>query len=71
MPRAKEGGAVQDVFLELFEVKIDDRRDVERDELGNYQAADNDQAERPARRTIGSKPERDRDRAEDRGQRRH
>ena len=61
--RAEEGRAVQHLLLELLEVEVDHRRDVERDELGDDQAADDDQAERPARGAVGAEAERDRDRA--------
>src|SRR5260370_33438229 len=66
--RAEERCAIQNLFLKLFEVKIDHRRDVERDELRDYQAADHYQPERSPRRTIRSIPERDRHRAKNRGQ---
>ena len=61
----------QDLFLELFEVEINHRRDEKRDELGNDQAADDDQSQRPARSAVGAEAERDRQRAENRGERRH
>ena len=40
--RAEEGGAIQDLFLKLFEVQVNHRGDVKRDELRNNQAANND-----------------------------
>src|SRR5581483_7506937 len=66
---AEKRRAVQKFFLEVFQVEINDRRDEERDELGNDQAADDDQAEGAARGAVGAEAERDRDRAEDRGER--
>src|SRR5438309_341684 len=71
VPRTEERGAVEYLLLKLFEVKIDYRRDVERDELRNHQAADNHQPERPPRRTIRSVTQRDGHCAKHRRQRGH
>src|SRR5712691_12248386 len=68
MTRAEEGGSIQNLFLELFEVKINHGRDVERDELRNDQAADNYEAERAPRGTIRSVTQSDRHRTKHGGQ---
>src|SRR5713101_7105286 len=71
MTRAEELCPIQNLFLKLFEVKINHGRDVERDELGNHQAADNYEPERAPRGTIRSVTQRDRHRAKHGGQGRH
>ena len=53
------------------EIEIDDRRDVQRQELRHAQAADHRDAERLAQLGAGAGAERDRQRAEDRGECRH
>ena len=65
---AEEREAVQHLLLEFFEVEVDRRRDKQRDELRHDQPADDDQAQRPARRAIGSVAQRDRQRAQQRRQ---
>src|SRR5882762_9623320 len=49
--RAEERCAIQNLFLKLFEIEINHRRDVKRDELRDYQAADYHQPQRSPRRT--------------------
>src|SRR5712692_11695905 len=67
MTRAEEGCPIQNLFLELFEIKINHRRDVERDELGNHEAANNYEPKRAPRGTIRSITESDRHSAKHRG----
>src|ERR1019366_8134802 len=64
-------GAIEHVFLEIFEIEIDCWRDVERDELGDEQAADDDQTQRPAGSAISAETQRDGNRAHDGGERGH
>src|SRR5258707_12710479 len=71
MTRAEELCAIQNLFLKLFEVKINHRRDVERDELGDHQAADNYEPERSPRGTIRAVAQSDRHRAKHSGQSGH
>src|SRR5258705_12278121 len=54
MPRMEERRAVQYLILELLEVQIDHRSDIQSDELGYHQSADDDHTERPAGRPVGS-----------------
>ena len=61
--RAEEAGAVQHLLLELFQVEINGRRDVERDELRDDQPADHhqpsgrrDAPSAPKPSAIGSAP---------------
>ena len=68
---AQERNFVEDAFLEPFQRQVNHRRDIERDELRNNQAADDDQTERTARRTISAKAQRERQRAHQRGERGH
>ena len=49
---AQERDPVEHAFLEPFQREINHGRDVERDQLRNDQAADDDEPERPARRAI-------------------
>src|SRR5262249_38816018 len=51
---AEEGRAVEHPLLEPLQVEVDRGRDVERDELGDDQAADDDQSEGPARGAVGA-----------------
>ena len=46
MPSAEERNAVQHLLLEIFQVEVNDWRDVQGDELRYHQAADDDQAQR-------------------------
>jgi hypothetical protein len=48
MARPEEGKVIQDLLLELFEVKIDGRSDEKGDELRHNQAADHNESQRPA-----------------------
>src|SRR5438067_1945263 len=68
MSAAQEGNVIEDVFLEPLQPKIDDWRDVECEQLGNDQAADDDQTEWPTRGAIGADSERDRQCAHERCQ---
>src|SRR4029434_5434565 len=62
---------VEHAFLEPFERQVNDRCDVERDELRNNQAADNDETKRTTRRSIGAETEGKRKRTHQRGKRSH
>src|SRR4030095_3532266 len=62
---------VEHAFLEPFERQVNHRCDVERDELRNNQAADNDKTKRTTRRSIGAETEGKRKRAHQRGKRSH
>ena len=68
---AQERHSVEHAFLEPFEREINHGGDVERDQLRNDQAADDDQPERPARRAIRAVTKRKRHRAHQGGQRGH
>ena len=68
---AQERYVVEHALLEPFQRQINHGRDIERDQLRNDQAADNNQPERPARRAVGAKAERERQRAHQRRQRSH
>jgi hypothetical protein len=46
--RAEEGHPVEHLLLELFEIEIDDGRDVECDELRYYEATYDDESQRSA-----------------------
>jgi hypothetical protein len=48
MSRPEEGKVIQDLLLELFEVKIDGRSDEKGDELRHNQPADHNESQRPA-----------------------
>ena len=48
MSRPEEGKAIQDLFLELFEVEIDRRSNEKGDELRHNQPADHNESQRPA-----------------------
>src|SRR6266850_3511573 len=52
--------------VDAVKIEVDDRRDVERQELRHAQAADHRDAERLAQLGAGAGAERDRQRAEDR-----
>ena len=58
--RVEERRAVQHLLLEFFQVQVNHRRHVERDELRDDEPADDHQAERPARSAVGAVAERDR-----------
>src|SRR6185295_7665957 len=60
VPGAEERYAVEHSLLEPFQVEVDDRRDVQGDELRHDEPADDDQAERPARGAVGAEADRDR-----------
>ena len=55
-----------EVLLRRLHVEIEDRRDVEREELGHQEAADDREAERAARGGARAGAERDRQRPEQR-----
>ena len=57
--------------VDTVEIEIDDRRDVERQELRDAQPADHRDAKWLAQLRARAGAERDRQRAEDRGERRH
>ena len=57
---AQERYAVEHALLKPFQRQINHGRDIQRDELGNDQPADNDQPEWPARGAVGAKAERNR-----------
>ena len=57
--------------MELFEIQVNHRGDIEGNELGDHQAADNHKSERPARCAVGAESQRDRQRAENRREGRH
>ena len=57
------GKAALDAPIEVVEVGVEDRRDVQRDELRERQSAHDGDAERPARLRARARAERDRQRA--------
>ena len=57
--------------VDAVEIDVHDRRDEERQELRQDQAADHRDTERLTQLGARSSPERDRKRAENRGKRRH
>src|SRR5438552_214281 len=67
MSRPEEGKAIQDLLLELFEVKIDGRSDEKGDELRHNQPADHNEPQRPARGAIRPVAEGDGQGAHERG----
>ena len=65
--QAVGGAPASDPVAEAVEIKIDDRRGVEREELREQQAADDGDAERPAQFRAGAVFQGQRQRAEQRG----
>src|SRR3989442_797384 len=59
------------VLLRRLHIEVEDRRDVEREELGDHQPAHHGQPQRAPRVGAGADAERDGERAEQRGHRRH
>ena len=57
---AQKRNFVEHALLEPFEREVNHRCDVERDQLRNDQAADNDETKRATRRSIGAITERKR-----------
>src|SRR4051812_38823100 len=70
-PRTQEGHLVEHLFLELLQVEVDDRRDVEGDELRHHQTADDGETQGTARRSVRTVAQRDGQRADDRCHRGH
>src|SRR3954451_21394170 len=57
--RTEKGRSIEHLLLELFHIEVNYGRDVQRNELRDNQAANNNQSQRPSRGTIGSVAERD------------
>src|SRR6476646_2323567 len=55
--RAEEAGAVEHLLLEILQIQVNGRRDVQRDELRDDQSADDDQSQRAAARAVGTETE--------------
>src|SRR5262249_13888782 len=71
MAGPEKRGAIQDLLLELFQLQVNHRSDVESDELGDEEPSHDDETQRPTRRAVGAITQSDRQRAKDRGERRH
>ena len=56
----EEGKSIQNLFLEQFQIQIDHRRDVERDELAHDEPAHDHQTQRPTASTVRAPTQRDR-----------